>query len=174
MTPPAVFWNSPMTRFDKIVHKINCSLVGIGGAFLVAMILLTAANIVMRALGLPIKGTFELMGYFGAGVAAFALGYTQMRKGHIAVDVLVASFSARTQRLLTAVNNLVCSFFLVLMAWQVGSKAAVLFRTEEVSETLRIVYYPFTCGVAVGCGFLAIVFLRDLVAVFRPPEGERS
>ena len=42
-------------------------------------------------------------------------------------------------------------------------KARGFLRTEEVSETLRIIFYPFTYAVAVGCGFMAMVFVFDLV-----------
>ncbi|NCO61249.1 TRAP transporter small permease subunit, partial [bacterium] len=64
----------------------NKALMMVAGCFLVAMIVLACANIFLRLVWLPISGTFELMGYFGAVVTAFALGYTQMSKGHIAVD----------------------------------------------------------------------------------------
>jgi hypothetical protein len=35
--------------------------------------------------------------------------------------------------------------------------------TGEVSETLRVIFYPFTYAVAVGCAVLGLVFLVDLL-----------
>ncbi|RPJ16478.1 MAG: TRAP transporter small permease subunit, partial [Desulfobacteraceae bacterium] len=74
---------------DKINGLLNSLLNFIGGIFLVAMIILTCGNIFFRIVWVPIPGTYELMGLFGAIVTAFALGQTQSRRGHVAVDVLV-------------------------------------------------------------------------------------
>ena len=62
-----------MVVLDKISNFLNQALLWIAGLFLLAMITITGANIVLRQFGFPIRGTFELMGYFGAIVAALAL-----------------------------------------------------------------------------------------------------
>ena len=160
-----------MGGLHRFVRGLNGGLAFVGGAFLAAMVLLTCGNILLRIVWVPIPGTFELMGFFGAVTAAFALGYTQLRRGHIAVDVLIGRFSRRTRRALDAVNSLVCMIFFAVVAWQIGLKATVLMRSGEVTETLRVAYHPFTYGVAVGCGALALVFFADLVRAIRPGEG---
>jgi TRAP-type C4-dicarboxylate transport system permease small subunit len=98
-----------MVVLDKISNFLNQALLWIAGLFLLAMIAITGANIVIRLFWLPVRGTFELMGYFGAVVTAFALGYTQIKRGHIAVDIVVLRFSEKVQRLLHAVNHLICT-----------------------------------------------------------------
>ncbi len=160
-----------MRVLDRFSRSTNRLLVWIGGTFLLAMIVLTCANIFLRLVWVPVRGTFELMGFFGAIVAAFALGYTQINRGHIAVDVLVNTFSERARRVVHTINSLVCALFVALCAWQIGLKATTLWRAEEVTETLRIVYYPFIYGVALGCGVLALVFLTDLFEAVFPDKG---
>ena len=163
-----------MKALEKFTLFLNRVLVWIGGAFILAMIVLTCTNIFLRMVWVPVKGTFELMGYFGAVTTAFALGYTQIKKGHIAVDVLVMSFSAKTRRILDVINSLICLIFFGLVAWQIARYAGVLRSTGEVTETLRIIYYPFTYGIAVGCGILALVFLNDFLKAMIPgKEGEK-
>jgi TRAP-type C4-dicarboxylate transport system permease small subunit len=135
------------------------------------MIVLTCANITSRAVWEPILGTFELMGYFGAVVTASALAYTQLNRGHIAVNVLIHRFSKKTQRRLTAFNNAVCTVFFAMIAWQMALKAHGLMKTGEVSETLRVIFYPFTYLVAAGCAVMALVFLTDLVQAVRTRNG---
>ncbi|NIT57095.1 MAG: TRAP transporter small permease subunit, partial [Aliifodinibius sp.] len=78
-----------MKALEKISHILNQIMIILAGIFLAAMILMTCMNIFSRLFWSPIRGTYELMGYFGAMVTAFALGYTQLKKAHIAVDVLV-------------------------------------------------------------------------------------
>lgn len=138
---------------------------------MVAMILMTCANIISRLLGTPIKGTFELMGYFGAVATAFALGYTQIKKSHISVDILVNRFSAKTRIILNGINNIICSLFFGMAGWQVARWAATLRETGEVTETLRIIYYPFTYGVALGCLLIALVLLVDFLKLFSTHHG---
>lgn len=152
-----------MVILDRISHYLNQILICIAGLFLMAMIFLTCANVFSRLVWIPISGSFELMGYFGAVLTAFALGYTQIRRGHIAVDVLVLRFSKKTQRILNGINHLICMVFFALVSWQIAKYATTLWKTGEVTETLRIVYYPFTYGVAFGCATLSLVFLTDLL-----------
>ena len=114
------------------------------------------------------------MGFAGAVVTAFALGYTQLKKGHIAVDVLVEKFSPLTRRILVFINNTVCCAFFLIAAWQVAVKANTLRLTGEVTETLRIIYYPFTYGVALGCLILALVMLTDIFRQIIPAKEGKS
>ena len=156
-----------MEALEKVTALLNRILIVVAGIVLAMMIFLTCANVFIRTVWVPIKGTYELMGYFGAVITALALGYTQVRQGHIAVDILVIRFSKRTQRILNAVNNLICAVFFALVAWRIAQYATTLMRTGEVTETLRIAYYPFTYSVSLGCAVLALVglteFLKSLI-----------
>ncbi|MEE4609142.1 MAG: TRAP transporter small permease [Desulfobacteraceae bacterium] len=162
-----------MNRLNRINAGLHRAIMVIAGIFLVAMCLLTCANIVLRIVWVPVPGTYELMGYFGAVVAALSLGYTQMRRGHVAVDVLIHRLSSRRQRFLKGFNGLVCMLFFSLAAWQLVRKALVLRASGEVTETLRIIYYPFALAVALGCALLALVLLADLAQALRPPGVEK-
>ena len=133
-----------MEILDRISTFLNRLLLWIAGIFLVGMIVLTCSNILFRLTWVPIKGTFELMGYCGAIVTAFALGYTQIKRGHIAVDVLVNTFSDKVRSIINAINYTVCFLFFSIAAWQIAVKATTLMNTGEITETLRIIYYPFT------------------------------
>ena len=160
-----------MHALDKLIQNMVKVLVFMGGVFLVAMICLTCANIFFRIVWFPIRGTFEFMGYFGAIVTAFALAYTEMKRGHIAVDVLVNRFSPKTQKVLLVLNSCVCFLFFSVATWHIVKKANVLRTTGEVTETLQIIYYPFTYAVALGFGVLCLVLVANaLKIVFQREE----
>lgn len=165
----------PFFRFlEKVSHVLNRVLMGAAGFFVAAMIVLTCANICFRLLWVPVSGTFELMGYFGAVATALALGFTQIKRGHIAVDIVVRRFSKNVRMLLAGINSLVCMAFFGVVTWQIAEYAVTLSRTGEVTETLRIVYYPFTFAVALGFGVLCLVLLVDFLrAVFGVEAGPR-
>lgn len=162
-----------MELLDKISRRLNQILLWVGGLVLVTMIILICTNILLRLVWVPVKGSFELMGYFGAIITAFALGYTQLEKGHISVDIVVLRFSEKTQRIIGAINSLVCMCFFAMVTWQVSKYATTLWRTGEVTETLRIIYYPFTYGVALGCAVFSLVFLTEfLKSISGKKEGD--
>ena len=145
-----------------------------GGLFLIGMIVLTCANIFIRQFYIPIRGTFELMGYAGAVVTAFALGYTQFTNGHISVDVLVNAYPKSLKRIVSIINYGICCAFFLITSWQVVQKALTLKNAGELSETLRIIYYPFTFAVAFGCLILALALFTDfLKAVLPQKEGAK-
>lgn len=159
-----------MNLLDRISKLLNKILLWIAGLFLTAMIVITCANIVLRIIWAPVEGTFELMGYFGALATALALGYTQMQRGHIAVDILVQRFSAKTQRTLNGVNYIISTLFFIIAGWQLTRWAMVLKEEGELSETLWIIFYPFVIGVAFGCFVLALTFLIDLLKTITQAE----
>lgn len=152
-----------MDLLDKFTRYVTCFLMWLAGCVLGAMIILTCANILLRSVWTPLEGTFELMGYNGAVTMAFALGMTQLKKGHIAVDILVLKFSKPIQKVLAGVNYLICAFFFAIVSWRMTHYARTLWETGELTETLRIIYYPFTYCVALGCATLSLVFLTDFL-----------
>ena len=163
-----------MTFLEKFNAVLNKVLMGVAGFFILAMIVMTCANIFLRLTWIPLSGTFELMGYFGAVATAFALGFTQIHRGHVAVDIVVHRFSKKTRRALNGVNCLVCMAFFAVAAWQIIRYGVTLLTTGEVTETLRIVYYPFAFAVALGCGILSLVFLTDFLRSVLPAKaGEK-
>lgn len=156
---------------DRAVHIIDRVLVGIAGCLLVAMMILACSNVFLRTVWVPVRGTFELMGFFGAIVAAFALGRTQMKREHISVDVLIRRFPRGLRLVLSGINYLAGMVFFALAGWQAVKYGTNLWRVNELSETLRIIYFPFVYGVALGCGVIALVLLRDMIALVRNGNG---
>ena len=108
-----------MEILEKISQILNRTFMLIAGAFMAAMILITCANIFLRIVWVPIKGTFELMGFFGAVATAFVLGYTQLKKAHISVDILVNGFSQRIRAVFNGINYLLDSFLKIWIFFRI-------------------------------------------------------
>ncbi len=157
---------------ERISAFLNRLLFGIAGVTLIGMVVLTCTNVLLRCVWVPIKGVYEFMGFFGAIVTAFALGYTQMKRGHVGIDIVVNQFSARTQGILNGVNYFICMVFFALSGWQIAVWGTTIWRTGEVTETLRIIFYPFIYGVALGCLILCLVFVVDLLKVLLEQKGD--
>jgi len=163
-----------MRILRKVCRGLNNFMLCLAGLALVAMVALICSNIILRAVWVPIKGTFELVGFIGALVTAFALGFTQMERGHISVDILVSFFPEGLKRVLTVVNSIVCVFVFSVAGYQTMKWGTVLKNSGEVTETLRIIFYPFVYCVAIGCFALSLVLVVDMLDVFFKPERDEK
>jgi len=146
----------------NFLKRINNFQLFMGGCFLVMMIFLTCANILLRQFGIPVRGTFEIMGFLGVVIFAFPLGYSHKKKEHLYVSIIFDRFPAKVKKAAHVINNLVCIFFFSLVSWQLVKKALILKNVHEVSETLRIIYYPFILILSFGVAVLVLHFIHEL------------
>lgn len=153
-----------MTMLEKlrsISRLLNTLLLYVGGVALLLMMAVACLNMFTRAVWVPIKGSYEIIGFSGALVAAFALGSTQQHKGHIALTILAGMFSKRVERWIDAVSNAICCLFFALAGWRTALWAWSLVQTGELSDNLHIPYAPFPFAVALGLFTLALALLCD-------------
>jgi len=158
-----------LERFSAGLRKI---LMIAGGVSLLALTLLATANVALRILRVPVGGAYEIVSFLGAIVTAGALGFTQKRKDHIVVDILSDRFPVPVKRALDRVSYAIMFVLFSIVSWQTFVYGMRLLATGELSETLRIAYYPFVFGVCLGFAVLALTILLDLVETVWP-GGER-
>ena len=134
-----------------------------GGLSLLALTVLATMNVALRIFQVPVGGTYEVVSFLGAIVTAGALGYTQKRKDHIVVDILSEKFPAKVKRALDRVSYAILLVFFSIVSWQTFVYGKRLLLTGELSETLKITYYPFVFLVSAGFAVLALTILLDLI-----------
>jgi len=137
-----------------------------GGVSLLALTLLATMNVLLRIFQVPVSGTYEVVSFLGAIVTAGALGYTQKRKDHIVVDILSEKFPAPVKRELDRISYILILVFFSIVSWQTFVYAKRLMRTGELSETLKIAYYPFVFLVGIGFAVLSLTSFLDLIETF--------
>ena len=135
----------------------------VGGVALLALTFLATMNVALRIFQVPVGGTYEVVSFLGAIVTAGALGYTQKRKDHIVVDILSGKFPAKVKRVLDQASFILILVFFSIVSWQTFVFGKRLMLTGELSETLKIAYYPFVFLVGIGFAVLALTILLDLI-----------
>lgn len=136
----------------------------ISGSAVMAMMLLIVINGIKRSFSTPILGTTEIVGWLAAISVSFALGYTQIHRGHVEIDLLVVKFPEVVQKGLRIVIAFVSLGFFSIVGWQLFQYAITLSGNQNVSQTLGIIYYPFVFLSALGFLVFVIVLLTDLIA----------
>ncbi|MCU0575733.1 MAG: TRAP transporter small permease [Desulfobacterota bacterium] len=159
-------------RIERFTSRLSEKMNWIGAATLVFMMLLTVADVFGRLFGSPIPGTFEIIGFTGAAVIAFALPYTSVMKGHIAVDIVVERLPWLVRVIINAINALVSMVLFGVISWQCMKFAQSIRASKEVSLTLQMPVYPFVYGIAAGCALLSLVLFVEFIRQLRGAEVE--
>jgi len=158
---------------ERVSHRLSKWFSWIGGVALLSLTGIACANMLMRPTGTPITGAYELVGFFGALVVALPLGYAQISRSHISVDILAVRYSKKTIQIMNAISSFSCMIFFILVAWQTADYATTVWRRGETSETLRIIYHPFVYIVALCCLLLAFVLLINFLKSLLLMRGEK-
>ncbi len=154
-----------MKHFLEAVFKLSKWMQVISGVALTFIVLLTTADVVMRAFSRPILGTYEIVAMGGGIVVGFATPITSWLRGQIYVDVLTKKLSARGKDAADIVTRCVGIGLFVMIGWNV-LKIGTTFRTAgEVTNTLQWQMYPIPYAVGMSFFALSLVLICDIFKI---------
>jgi TRAP-type C4-dicarboxylate transport system permease small subunit len=121
-----------------------------GGVLLTLIALMVCASIFGRQMdGIwlfgPIRGDYELV-EAGTAIAVFAfLPWCQLKRGHVAVDIVVQAFPPRLKALSGLIGDILLAIVAYVIAWRlfVGFGEKLPFGSDGLRETLGFGYRPF-------------------------------
>src|SRR3989304_9160683 len=96
---------------ERVASPLNKALHWVAMVVLLLLMFLTVGDVVGRYLvgfipGVgPIPGSFELTEFMLAVIVLTAIGHTQMKGGHISIDLVVERFSRRNQAIIDTITN---------------------------------------------------------------------
>ena len=144
----------------KLAEKVFGYL---AAAFLVAMMLLTVVDVVLRSFfNRPIHGTFELIELCLACTIFVALPAVFLRDEHLVVDVVDHFARPAVVRVLDLFGAIVSAVVLAVMFWQMVPLARDMQEFGDVTGDLSMpkIYYWIPVLVGVGASALAtLVFI---------------
>lgn len=153
-----------MKQFLNIMQIVNKAMDVVAGTALVLIMLLTSCDVVLRYLGHPIQGSYDIASLTGAFVIGFALPRTSWEKMHISVDILVEWIPDK-RVILDMITRIMAIALFVLIGWNLVKLGASFMRTGEGTLTIGLPLYP----VAYALGFAAFLecfaLLGDIVKV---------
>jgi len=154
-----------MIAFGKGVYRLSSILNFVSGFCLVGITGLTCADVVLRLFRHPILGSYEIVGFLGATVAGFAMAYTTMKGGHVAVAVLVMQLSHRAQKAIFIITHLLAITLFSLLTWECIGYGNDLRTSGEVSLTLELSFFPVLYGLSLSSFVVCLVLWVDLWGV---------
>jgi len=152
-----------MPLIKKIIYGLNSYILKVALLLTVLMMFVTVGDVVARSFfNKPIPGIFELTRYALAVIVFTALGWSQMQKVHVAINLFVSRLSALWQNRIDVFNYSLAFITFILSFWQMVVYTIRLFNYDVITTVLRVHVYPWVLIAAVGILFFALVLFLDL------------
>lgn len=141
---------------------------GIGGVFLVLMVLITSVDVLLRLIfNKALFGTTEYLQVFMVITAFFGLASCAMLEKHARADILISRFPNRPRAVLDIANGVGILFIAGILV--VGNLEQTRFTLALDSETLLIgfPYWPLYAIISLSYVLLAFTALMLIVRYIR-------
>jgi TRAP-type C4-dicarboxylate transport system permease small subunit len=151
-----------MDYLARIFYSVSRVINGVSCVALVVMMALVSINVVFRAFGYPIFGTYESVGFLLSIMVAFSIAHCAVNKGHIAVNILEELIPKRMLPVLDTIVAMLGTGLYLVLAWQCAIYAKIMWDKGELSMSMEIPFYPLIFVVAFGFLMLALVLMIDI------------
>ncbi len=160
-------------KTSKGFYRATEALVWIGCVVLAGIVLLVFAGVFARyLLRSPVEGSYELVERTMAVVGGSAIMYAAVRRGHVAMDVLIARFSRRTQMIMQSIFSFLGFATWLVLAYRVYRDTLLpALKFSLTTDALHINTAPFLLILAVA---LFLCSLTLLIQTFHPVVSEET
>jgi TRAP-type C4-dicarboxylate transport system permease small subunit len=160
----------PADPLGRVLFALASAWAVAGGLALIALGLLTTANVLLKDLfGRPIRGEFEIVDLGVVMVVFTFMPVTQLMRGNVIVDLFTQAASAKVRAALDALAGLVFALCVALVAWRMTVGGIELAGTGEQTTVLHLKYWwafvvavPSLALLAANCLYTAWTDLRLL------------
>ncbi len=156
-----------MDALYSALRIVSKALNLIAGVTLTFMMCLTVADVLLRATGHPIIGTYEIVALCLAVVIGFGIPKVSLDKGHVYMEFLLEKLSPRNKNIMNTFTRVLVIILFIFIGYNLFNVGAEFRASGEVSPTIKLPFYPVAYGVAVCCFLECFVFIFDIVKIWR-------
>ena len=150
-------------RYHQVLRRLIGLLGMVAGAGLMAMVLVTSLDVVLRVFRISLKGAYDLVCIAGVVTVAAALPYTTASKGHVAIEYFFHKLGHRGRLVVDSLMRLVQMSLFALLAWQSVQYGNSLKHSGTVSMTLQLPVFWVPYILAASCVLVVLVTLFHLL-----------
>jgi TRAP-type C4-dicarboxylate transport system permease small subunit len=156
-----------MDNLFGFLQKASKRLAVVAGVALTFMMLLTVADVTMRAFGMPFMGTYEVVSLTLGLVIGFSIPLVSLNKQHVYMDMLVNSLSKRNKALMHILTRILNIFLFVLIGCALFIIGNEYRLSGETSPTIMLPFYPMAFGIGICCFIECFVFIFEIAKSWR-------
>jgi len=134
----------------------------LAGVVLIIMAVLTFVDIIMRYIGKPVPGAYEVIAYLGVAVVGFSLPRASLMKTHVYVDIVIDRISTKYRTILKTITRILIAVFFLCTAWYFVRMGQSFVAARAVTMTLRVPFHPVVFGMAFCCLVQSIVTIWEI------------
>jgi TRAP-type C4-dicarboxylate transport system permease small subunit len=149
--------------YAKCLRTLVSALSVLTNAGIMAMVLITVTDILLRLLGHPIIGAYDMVRVAGAVSMACALPYVTAVKGHVAIEYFFQKMHLLGRNIVDRVLNLVGISLFILLAVEAFNAGTKMKIRGEVTATLQMPVFWVFWVIAVCCFMVALVIFYNLM-----------
>ena len=149
--------------YNRALRAAVLALAAVSGLSILAMIAVTCADVLLRALGHSVTGAYDVVRIAGAMAIACSLPYTTAVKGHVAIEYFFQKLNRPGRIAVDTVCRLMVMGLFSVFAWQCVMYGNSLRRTGEVSLTLQIPMFWVAYVIAGACAVTVLVKVHNLL-----------
>jgi TRAP-type C4-dicarboxylate transport system permease small subunit len=154
-----------MGAYLKGVKGISMFMNAIAALGLTFIMVITCLDVILRCFKSPIVGTYELVAFTGGVIIGFAVPMTSWARAHVYVDVLIQKLPEARRNVANIFTRLMVITFFIIASVNLFKHGFYLYRTNEVSPTLQLPFYPVVLGIAVACVLECFVMIADIIKI---------
>ncbi len=156
--------DSPLSRFDRTLFKLETFLALIGGFVILALMLLAVAQILGRKLfNMPVPGFIDWVEQAMAVFAFLGVAYCHRLGGHIRMDILVSQLKGRTLWAAEFTSTLVVFLLVLLLTWGSWLHFMRAYTIGDSSIDIALPLWPAKLLVPVAFAVLALRLTIHLI-----------
>ncbi|PKN65943.1 MAG: TRAP transporter small permease [Deltaproteobacteria bacterium HGW-Deltaproteobacteria-15] len=156
-----------MERAFNILFRVSSLLNWIAAVALTFMMLLTVADVFMRAGGSPFIGTYEIVNILMGLVIGFGIPKVSLDRGHVSMEFLQQALSKKNRAILNTFTRILCIVLFVLIGYNLIGAGREFRLSGEVSPTMQLPFFPIAYGVGICCFIECLVFLFDIAKIWK-------
>jgi TRAP-type C4-dicarboxylate transport system permease small subunit len=156
-----------LNALTEFVRRASLYLNIVAAVALSLMMFLTVLDVILRATGKPIVGTYEIVSLLMAVVIGFAIPRVSIDKAHVYMEIGIDRMSARNQRIMNTFTRVLCFVLFFFIGYNLIMVGSEFHASGEVSPTLRLPFFPVAYGVGVCCFLECLVFVLEIVKTWR-------
>lgn len=158
-------WTRGFALYVNALRLLVRLLAGVAGVGILVMILVTCIDVVMRYLGSPLPGAYDIVNLAGTLTIACGLPYTKAVKGHVAVEFVFHKLGPRGRVIVDSLIRVLIIGLFAALTWQSLRYGLSLRAKGQVSPTLQIPEFWVAFVVSFSC---AVIILITLHHMFHP------
>jgi TRAP-type C4-dicarboxylate transport system permease small subunit len=152
-----------LAAYTVVVRTLVFALAFVSGLGILAMMCTTCLDVILRVLGFPLTGAFDIVKIAGAVTIACALPYTTAVKGHVAIEYFFLKLPRRGRIVVDTVTRSLCMVLFALIAWRSVVYGTGLWKRGQVTSTLELPIFWVPYVIAFCCAMVVLVIFHNLL-----------